>query len=638
MEISSVNSDLIRGNVTAIILKSLYVEDRYGYDILREIEVKSEGHYKIKQPTLYSCLKRLEKQGLISSYWGSQSDTEGGRRRYYSLTEKGRNYVEQMQSEYEYSRTILDKLLSDEEFDLDSGSTPFDINSLRPYTKRQTNTENDNPKSSSDIKDNRKLKLSEKNADINKVQIVEKNQKNAQDIIQTNEDIELEVADINNSEIDENKFNDENDNADNLKIAYDVKGSSYDTAYHSTTSTIDNLVSHNIIDKNDSTSDQKEIDNNIEPKTTVNSTQSVYENDSSSINLQHQDKYYRPEKLVMAESTVENLPRTIVVSEEKRLQKDEACRTLGIGKYSNSVQIDIEEWENAQKKSGFTEETEIKEVIINQSINNSGSYQNNNFSSDFKNESMKNKSNDFAVSSNLNLININNTNDKSETVSTASFSFKKDNSNNRNYFDVFSDLRKSPDAEKNVKENSSGSTDKSFVQRPASNIDLKTKLFGAGYKVRPYSRENIENYYSLNFLHSNKINRDCYAIMYLVLIIELIIGKLIFKDKYQGISYILIGVIGILIPTIPFIVYSFRPDKRIRANFSFKTSILNRLMLFLNLVVIVCLVGFFAFGANINEGHTMLTPILIPILLLLNVPLSSVIYLILYNTKRYHIS
>lgn len=93
MDVSSINSDLIRGNVTTIILKALLDEDRYGYDILREIEVKSGGQYKLKQPTLYSCLKRLEKQGLISSYWGDESDTEGGRRRYYALTEAGKTIL-----------------------------------------------------------------------------------------------------------------------------------------------------------------------------------------------------------------------------------------------------------------------------------------------------------------------------------------------------------------------------------------------------------------------------------------------------------------------------------------------------------------------------------------------------------------
>lgn len=136
MDISSVNSDLIRGNVTTIILGSLWNRDRYGYDILKEIELKSEGQYKLKQPTLYNQLKRLEKQGLISSYEGDPDDTGGGRRRYYSLTAEGRSFLEKERSEYEYSRTILDKLVSSRQFDFDTTPAPFNTDDLRPYTKK----------------------------------------------------------------------------------------------------------------------------------------------------------------------------------------------------------------------------------------------------------------------------------------------------------------------------------------------------------------------------------------------------------------------------------------------------------------------------------------------------------------------
>lgn len=65
MDISSVNSDLIRGNVTTIILGCLWDTDKYGYEILKEIEDKSNSHYVLKQATLYNQLKRLEKQGLV---------------------------------------------------------------------------------------------------------------------------------------------------------------------------------------------------------------------------------------------------------------------------------------------------------------------------------------------------------------------------------------------------------------------------------------------------------------------------------------------------------------------------------------------------------------------------------------------
>ncbi len=130
----TVNTELIRGHVDTIILNSLAERDRYGYEILDIISDLSEGRYEIKQPTLYSCLKRLEKQGFISSYFGDESN--GGRRRYYQLTEKGRETLEQDQREWEFSRTIINKLLSDKEIDLKTVEAPFDPNELRPLTRR----------------------------------------------------------------------------------------------------------------------------------------------------------------------------------------------------------------------------------------------------------------------------------------------------------------------------------------------------------------------------------------------------------------------------------------------------------------------------------------------------------------------
>lgn len=113
----TINSDLIRGNINTIILKALYDGDRYGYDIIKEIEIKSHGQYILKQPTLYSCLKRLETQGFIEAYWGEQT-SNGGRRKYYRLTDSGKEIFKQSQDEYEYSRTIIDNLISDNQYDL----------------------------------------------------------------------------------------------------------------------------------------------------------------------------------------------------------------------------------------------------------------------------------------------------------------------------------------------------------------------------------------------------------------------------------------------------------------------------------------------------------------------------------------
>ena len=60
-ENNSISSDLIRGHINTIILRTLYDGDKYGYEIINEIEEKSKGQYSLKQPTLYSALKRLER-------------------------------------------------------------------------------------------------------------------------------------------------------------------------------------------------------------------------------------------------------------------------------------------------------------------------------------------------------------------------------------------------------------------------------------------------------------------------------------------------------------------------------------------------------------------------------------------------
>jgi PadR family transcriptional regulator PadR len=122
--VPDIHSDLIRGNVNTIIMRVLSDGSKYGFEICKEVELRSRGQYTIKQPTLYSCLSRLEEQGFVSSYWGGK--TGGGRRKYYSLTDKGLEFFAKSQTDWEYSRTVIDHLISDKAFDL-SALAPADI-------------------------------------------------------------------------------------------------------------------------------------------------------------------------------------------------------------------------------------------------------------------------------------------------------------------------------------------------------------------------------------------------------------------------------------------------------------------------------------------------------------------------------
>ena len=125
---SAISSDLIRGHINTIILRTLYDGDKYGYEIINEIEEKSKGQYSLKQPTLYSALKRLESMDYVTSYWGGVSN--GGRRKYFQITDKGKKIVEQNLAEWEYSRTVIDSLIYDA--DLDGGRRPRPRR-YRPY-------------------------------------------------------------------------------------------------------------------------------------------------------------------------------------------------------------------------------------------------------------------------------------------------------------------------------------------------------------------------------------------------------------------------------------------------------------------------------------------------------------------------
>lgn len=102
-------SDLVRGNIDAIILQTLSRGDSYGYEILKEVATASKGAYELKEPSLYTSLKRLEKQACIEGYWGDE--TQGARRKYYRITDDGRQELQEATARWIHVREIIDRLL-----------------------------------------------------------------------------------------------------------------------------------------------------------------------------------------------------------------------------------------------------------------------------------------------------------------------------------------------------------------------------------------------------------------------------------------------------------------------------------------------------------------------------------------------
>ncbi len=107
------SSDLLRGHTDTIVLGCLLKHDRYGFEIYTRILERTGEQYELKETTLYSSYKRLEKDGYITSYWGDE--THGARRKYYHITEKGRELYQQNKIDLEFTQKIINDLLKEEE-------------------------------------------------------------------------------------------------------------------------------------------------------------------------------------------------------------------------------------------------------------------------------------------------------------------------------------------------------------------------------------------------------------------------------------------------------------------------------------------------------------------------------------------
>lgn len=117
----SIASDLIRGHTDTIILARLMDGDNYGYEINKSIQQRTEGNYELKEATLYTAFRRLEQMKCISSYWGDEQT--GARRRYYSITDAGRDKFRELISEWKIAKEMIDKLITPggEEVEEDEG-------------------------------------------------------------------------------------------------------------------------------------------------------------------------------------------------------------------------------------------------------------------------------------------------------------------------------------------------------------------------------------------------------------------------------------------------------------------------------------------------------------------------------------
>ncbi len=103
------DKSLMAGSTTMLVLNLLEQGDMYGYQMIRELEQRSEQFFSLKEGTLYPILHGLEKDGLIKSY---EMKTEQGRpRKYYAINDKGRRLLRDKKQEWQLFSSAVNKVM-----------------------------------------------------------------------------------------------------------------------------------------------------------------------------------------------------------------------------------------------------------------------------------------------------------------------------------------------------------------------------------------------------------------------------------------------------------------------------------------------------------------------------------------------
>ncbi len=102
------SKELTAGTTPMLVLSVMEKEDMYGYKIIKELEMRSEQAFCLKEGTLYPILHSLEKEKLLESYWET---ADGRKRKYYHITKKGLKQLEVKKEEFKvYSISVKNVL------------------------------------------------------------------------------------------------------------------------------------------------------------------------------------------------------------------------------------------------------------------------------------------------------------------------------------------------------------------------------------------------------------------------------------------------------------------------------------------------------------------------------------------------
>lgn len=568
--LNSINSDLIRGHIDTIILSVLHEGDRYGYDILGEIEKKSNGQYSLKQPTLYSCLKRLEGQGFIYKYWGAE--TNGGRRTYYSLTEMGKELFKRNKDEWEHSRGIIDQLISSSDSPVkpyivaDVQASPTEAHEEKPEVKAKefSDQSTDNPQTEI-VADTDKI------SDSAYAEILAEAEKN--EILRQSETSVSEVADVDN----------------------ELRGVSY----------ADKLKEESVAEK----SVEKERDPSL-----INS---VYMSDNVSDYFKDYEEDEYEEDLTSSEN---------VATENKSYEHD-TSRYSNVSDNTDLKHTEIETEDYRENIKEYADEKDEKEIVKpnyddKQSLFRS--YNNAELSEETDREIIVAR-------------------EYRNVIRKLLKGGRDDDTPLPNYSQTFENneyIENSTQVAAAVTEGSEEYKVRDDSRADFSNLLVAVRSMGDDIRIRTHNSNTDKEYSNLYHYYSNKLLLYKYGILFLLMICEIIIPYLIIKFaigieiKYELLTLVLTVVGSAILPIYAVSANLIDPYKKKRYDFELRNSLLFRLAIMVLMFVLTYAVNVVLY-MDISFDAEYAFSLVVPALLSTNIPLSSVIFQALYDTKKF---
>lgn len=610
---NEIKGEMIRGHVDTFILLSLCDGDKDSNSIKAAIEQRSDNKFTVKQGTFYSAMQRLVKQNYINEYRSSASD--GIRRKYYSLTKKGNEFLEKNREEWTKSRELIDNLIETpsepvietevvkepvvDEFDEfkklveqnADGYTFFapddsddsyldrlgsevlnDLNNELDYAKSENDSLNQSEPST--VAEN----IADENADNDQNDDADKSLYNVYDEILPPDETEIfsdalddEISDEKN--IDLEKFTEENNDSFNDDISeMEENKSGNDIVYDFELP--EEINDEVIINEENPDIDRTESEN-IE-KTPIKSTEnsSVYENKNEQIvnpetteepNKNNNDK---DDSLFIEDGTPTNrreyksllsrlFPKNDIVQEDD--YKSE--------KRKDTEQIDFDEYSEYLDKNGNDKESGINE--------------NNDEADMFARVTEK-------------------TNEKKPDFDVLNAGSYNDNTVKQDEYD-FSDLFKMAKSE--------------------------------GFKVRTSLSTNK---FSGNGIFINKLNFHASLLFYGLLFVEMLVLNFALSGVLGwnfGIKAIIAFVPAIL-PLTMLGIYLASPKRKVREVSQFKDAITVFLIITFQLVIIDLCVALFL-EVDFNNVKEVLSYIVVPFILIINIPLFAIVKYSLLGSGRY---